>query len=62
MLKGQTVSGIHLKISFYKLFAAGLIILAVTLRIVLVYLGWPGMDSSELTSSLCVCTPGSGFG
>src|SRR5260221_3849299 len=52
MLKGQMVSGIHLKISFYELCAAGLIILAVALRIVLVYLGWPGMDSDEGTMGL----------
>jgi len=52
MLKGQMVTGIHLKISFYELCAAGLIILAVALRIVLVYLGWPGMDSDEGTMGL----------
>src|SRR6266851_9244512 len=52
MLKGQMVTGIHLKISFYELCAAGLIILAVALRIVLVYLGWPGMDSDEGTLGL----------
>src|SRR3989442_15392650 len=62
MQKGSSMSGSmfqwrgiqfgHRSIGFYEFCAAGLLVLAVSLRVLLAYLGWPNMDSDEGTMGL----------